>query len=818
MMTLIEQWSEDLRLACRGLLRARAFTGAAVLTLALGIAGSTVMFTLIQGVLLRPLPVRDQERLLVAWKESRARGLAHWPFHRSEIEVIRAESQLLEGVAGVNHNGAPPNVVVEDGAAGYVNMAAVTGTFFEVLGIPAVLGRALEPSDDVAGAEGVVVITRELWLRRYGGSPDAIGRLLTVGDQPYRIVGVMPADLGYPKGVEAWMTLEGLAARVANPEFRDGALNYLDMIARLRPGATPAQAQSEIQGLIETITTEAPAARGVALTAVARSYADVVVGDVRRPMTVLFAAVALVLLIASANVANLLLLRGEARRAELAVRAALGAARGRLARQLLAESLVLSVAAGLVALVVTAWVVRAVVALVPDGLPRVESVHLDATVLVFTFAVALLAAAVAGSAPALWSARTDLVSDLRSRGQAGTGTGLRHGRRALVVAQVALAVTIVAAAGLLVRSLAKLETADMGLAADRLVIAELELPSARYADPARRLRFLDDVTARLESTPGIDGATPINTPPFAGAAGWDASSFTVEGQDPERARTNPSLNLEAIQPSYFATFEVTLVRGRTFEPTDRAGAPEVAIVSADLAEHAWPNQDPIGKHLKLGTADSKQPWRTVVGVVQPTRYRELAVPRPTLYLPGEQFMVSAYILAIRTASPPGVIAERTREHVGAVDPDVRVARVAPFTELLAAPLARPRFNAFLIGVFGVTALLLAAIGLYAVMGAHVRQRHVEIGIRVALGATSSDVGRLVLWEGLRLAGLGAALGLVAAAGVTRVLRGLLFDVHPLDPASMLGAALLLVGASALASYLPARRATRVDPLAVLRES
>jgi putative ABC transport system permease protein len=817
-VTFLEQWSEDLRLACRGLLRARAFTGAAVLTLALGIAGSTVMFTLVQGVLLRPLPVRDQERLLVAWKESRARGLVHWPFHRSEIDAFGAESRLLERVAGVNHNGAPPTVVVEDGAASYVNLAAVTGTFFDVLGVSAVLGRALEASDDVAGAENVVVISRELWQRRYGGSPDAIGRRLLVNQQPYRIVGVMPADLGYPSGVEAWMTIEGLAARVTNPAFREGALSYLDLIARLRPGATLAQARSEMQGLVEALPVQPSASQGGAFTAVARSYADVVVGDVRRPMTVLFAAVALVLLIASANVANLLLLRGEARRAELALRAALGATRGRLARQLFAESLVLAVAAGLVAVLATAWAVRAVVALVPDGLPRVEAVRLDAPVLVFTFLVALLAAAVAGSAPALWSARTDLVSDLRSRGQAGTGTGLRHGRRALVVAQVALAVTIVAAAGLLVRSLAKLETVEMGLAADRLVIAELELPSAKYADPARRLRFLDDVIARLESAPGVDGATPINTPPFAGAAGWDASSFTIEGQDPERARTNPSLNLEAIHPSYFATFEVTFVRGRTFEPADRSGAPEVAIVSADLAEHAWPGQDPIGKRLKFGGADSKDPWRTVVGVVRPTRYRELAVPRATLYLPAEQFMVSAYILAVRTTSPPGLVAELAREHVRAVDPDVQVTRVAPFTQLLETPLARPRFNAFLIGLFGFTALLLAAIGLYAVMGAHVRERYAEIGIRVALGATSSDVGRLVLGEGLRLAALGAALGLAGAAVGTRLLRSLLFDVHPLDPASMLGAALLLVGASALAAYLPARRAARVDPLSVLRTS
>jgi predicted permease len=378
-------------------------------------------------------------------------------------------------------------------------------------------------------------------------------------------------------------------------------------------------------------------------------------------------------------------------------------------------------------------------------------------------------------------------------------------------------VTVVAAAGLLTRTLLQLQAVDMGLAADRLVLAQLALPPTKYAEPGRQLQFLDDVVAALEMAPGIDGATPVNTPPFAGTAGWDAPAFTAEGQGAERAATNSSLNLESIQPNYFATFGVALVRGRAFTRDDRQGAPNVVIVSEDVAARTWPGEDAIGKRIRLGGANSRDPWREVVGVARRTRYRELREPRATLYMPATQFMFTPDFIVLRTGSPTAAVAALVRDRVRTVDPAVEVMRIARFAELLEGPLARPRFNAFLIGVFGVAAWLLAAIGLYAMMGASVRQRYTEIGIRVALGATASAVRGLVVGEGLRLAGLGAAIGLVGAAIASRVVRALLFEVHWLDPTSMVAAALLLVGAAALASYLPARRATRVDPVIMLRE-
>jgi putative ABC transport system permease protein len=808
----------DVRVACRSLLRARAFTATAVFTLALGIAGATVMFALIQGVLLRPMPVREQERLIVAWKAFPSGGFDHWPFQVSEIDVIGRESRLFERVGGVSYNGALPGVAVENGSAGYITNASVTGTFFATLGVVPILGRTLEPADDIPEAGKVLVITRGLWERRYGGARDVIGRRLLLSDQPFTIVGVMPSDFGYPKGVEAWMTVEAMASLQRNPTFREAVRAENDLVARMRPGVTREQALAELQLLVPRLETDARLRMPHGLRPVVRSYEDVVVGDVRPAMLVLFAAVGLVLLIANANVANLLLLRSEGRQSELAVRSALGATRGRIAWQLMAESAVLALVAGLVGLAATWSVLHGVVALIPGGLPRLDSVRVDGRVALFTVALSLVSAALAALVPAVFATRSDLAAQLRTGRQPDIG-GARHGRRALIVAQVALAVTIVAAAGLLTRSLLRLQRADMGWSVDHLFLVSLSLPPPTDDDAHARahLRFLDDVIASLAGAPGVEWATPVTTPPYSGA-GWDAPSYTAEGQSRDQAKTNPSLNLEAVYSNHFATLGVPIVRGRAFTETDRAGAIDVAIVTEDVAARIWPGKDPIGKRLKLGDADFKDPWRTVVGIVKATRYRELAVARPTLYLPAPQFLVTAESLAVRTALPTGALADLARARVRTVDPGVRVMSVVPFRQLLNAPLARPRFNLFLIGVFAVVSLLLAVIGLYAVMAAYVRQRHTEIGIRLTLGATPSDVRRLVLCEGLRLSGMGALIGLAIAVAATRILRGLLFTLDPLDPASLLGSAALLVGASVLACYLPVRYATGVDPVSVLRAS
>jgi predicted permease len=809
---ILESLYQDLRLACRGLWRAKAFAVAAVLMLALGIAGTTVMFALIRGVLLRPLPVVQQDRLLVAWKEVRTSGSAHYPFGSDEIGAVARASQLLVNTAGVSRHGVGRSAVVENGLSSYVSDALVTGSFFDVLGVQPILGRTLTPADDVEGAENGLVISHRLWRRRYGAAAEVVGRRVVLSEQPFTIVGVMPPDLDYPTGVEVWRTTRSVPT--AGP-FGDAARQEVDLIGRLHPGVTIEQATSELTGLTEQLEANARPNMPRGLRPVVRSFEDVVVGDVRTAMLALFAAVGLVLVIASANVANLLLLRGEARRGELAVRAALGARRARIVRQLLVESLVLSLVAGATGLTVTWWSLQALTTLVPDGLPRVESVRIDAFVIVFTVAIAFMTALLAGLIPALLCMRVNLVSHLRGGGRGATGSPARHGRQTLVVAQVALAVTIVAAAGLLIRSVLRLQSVDLGLAAERLVLINLDMPRAKFAERSWRARFLDNAISQLESAPAISSATPVNVSPFTGQ-GWDLPRFTAEGQTADQAATNPSLNLESIHPNYFETFEVPIARGRTFTAADREGSLKVAIVSEDVAARIWLREDPIGKRLKMGRLDSQEQWYTIVGVAAQTRYRDLVRPRPTLYLPAAQFQMTAEMLVLRTTASLDLVASLARDRVLAVDPDVHVMRVAHFTEMLDAPLARPRFNAFLLSVFGIAALMLSTIGLYAVMAAYVRQRDREIAVRMALGANATSVRRFVLAEAVRLAGLGAVIGLAGAASTTRLLRGMLFDVDPLDPSTIVGAAVLLIVASALASYIPVRRATRVDAMAMLR--
>ena len=810
-----EPWVHDVRLAWRGLRRAKGFTAAAVLTLAVGMAGVTTMFALIQGVLLRPLPMTEPERLVAVWKEPRSTG-SHWPLTAAEFQLIREADQVFAGVAAVGYNDPGPTEVVDGTSTEFIHTARVSADFFEVLGVRPFLGRALNRGDDSAGAEHVLVLTHGFWQRRYGGAVDVIGRRVTLSDRRFTIVGVMPPDIEYPRGVEAWMTVESQVALTSNPTFQHATRDELDVIARLQPGVTLAQASSALATVAAQF--EAIAPPGVVdagIVAAVRPIADVVVGEVRFAMTVLFGAVGLVLLIASANVANLLLVRGEIRRPEFAVRVALGATRRRLARQIVSESLILSLFASAIGLAAAWFSLRALVALTPGGLPRVDAVRIDGVVVLFVMVLAFVTTVLAALVPALAAGHSSLVSRVQGSGR-GVAGGTRRGRGALVAAQVALAVTVVAAAGLVTRSLLRLQLTGAELGADRLLLVSLALPQDRYAERGRHLQFLEDVVARLEATTVISAATPINAVPFSGV-GWDAPMVTAEGQDATQVATNGSLNLEAIHPGYFDTFGVALLRGRPFSDRDRDDAPAVAIVSADVAARLWPGQDPLGKRLKMGDLNSEDTWRTVVGVASRTRYRDLRAPQATLYVPAAQLIVTAQSLVVRSTAPLSRVAEVIREEVRATDPAVRVPRIALFDELLREPLARPRFYSVLLSVFGVSALLLSAVGLYAVIAASVRQRYAEIGVRLALGATPADVSRMIVREGMRLAGLGAAAGLALAVVVTPLLQGLLYEVHPLDPAALVTATLLLLGAAVVASYLPARTAGRMNPLDALRD-
>ncbi len=803
----------DLRHTLRGVIRARGFYACAVLTLAVGMAGATTIFTLVRGILLRPLPVADEERLVVSWRLP-PDGPTHVPYRASDVEEIDRSSRGFVAVSGVGYNGAWDHLWLDGEAELTAKTAVVMGDFFRVAGASPLLGRPLSAADDLEGAERTVVLSHAGWQRLFAGDPAVVGRRLVTGKRGFTVVGVMPPDLEYPRGIEIWTTRRALASGEPNLEFRESLLRDVEMVARLRPETSLAQAAQELGALTARLDAEgAGANRFVSFRPVVRRFKDEIVGDVRRGLGVLLAAVGLLLFVAGANVANLLLVRGESRRTELVVRAALGAGRGRFVRQQFAESLLVAAVAAVCGVAVSVVGLRTVTALVPDGVPRLEAIRFDGLVIAFAAATTLVVGILAGLAPALAAPVHDLAAALRAGGRGMRGAVAQRGRRLLVASQVALAVALVAAAGLLTRSLVRLQSADMGFAHDRLVLAELEIPTALQGE--RRLQFLEAVLARLASVPRIEAATPVNSQPFAGALGWDVPRFTAEGQSEAQVAANPSLNFEAVFPGYFSTLGVAVRRGRGFTPDDRKDAPRVAVVDEAMAARTWPGQDPIGRRVKFGL-QAKNEWWSVVGVAATTRYRELRTPRPSLYVPAEQLMVTAPRLVIRTSATAGFVAGVVRDAVRAVDPSVRVQRVSPYVEFMRQPLAAPRFNALVLMVFAASALLMSAIGLFGVMAASVRQRRPEIGVRLALGATSEAVLRMVLGEGLRLALLGALAGLALAGFGAGLLRGLLFEVEPLDPASLLGAAVVLVAAAVAATWLPARYATRVAPVEVLR--
>ena len=809
---MLERWWLDVRLAVAALSRAPAFSALAIGTLAVGIAGVAVMFTLVEGVLLRRWPVHDQSRLIVAWKQLPASRFEHYPFGDSEIEEVARSSRLLEPAAGVARAGISRWVAVENAETSHVNGAVVTGRFFEVLGTRAAIGRALAPDDDVSGAEPVVVISDGLWRRRYGSTHSVVGRRLQMDEQKFTIVGVMPPGLDYPRGVEVWRPSRTVPA---DGPFGDAARREIDLIGRLRPGVTPEQLSSELTSFTRQFEQEARRDVPKGLMPVVRTFEETAVGDMRKPLLVLFGAVYLVLIIANANVANLLLMRAESRQRELAVRAALGASRSRIVSQVMIESGVLATVAGALGLALTLIGLRSILRLIPADLPRPEWIRIDPTVVLFTVLVAWTASVFAGLLPAVSSVRADLVAQLHAGRGLTTAAG-RIGRRTLVVAQVALTVTILVTAGLLTRTLSRLQSVDLGLTAERLVFVDLSLPQKKYADPTKHEQFLEESIARLAAESSISAVTPVNVPPFAGIGGWDVPHFAAESQDAARVSANPSLNFESVFPDYFRTFGIALKRGRTFTDADGRDAVRVAIVSDDVARATWPGQDPIGKRLKMGGIDSRNPWLTVVGVAAPTRYRDLTRPRPTLYVPAAQFLMTAGTLVLRTTASLDEVTRVAHAAVLNVDRDVHVMRVRPFRDMLDAPLAGHRFSTRLAEIFGAVALTLATIGLYAVIAASVRQRDREIGIRVALGASTSTITRLVFAEGLWLAGIGAVVGVAGSLASTRLIQSLLFETDSRNPQMIVAAVLVMLAACFAACYVPVRRATRIDPCALLQ--
>ena len=804
----------DLTFALRVLRRNATFAASVVVTLAVGIGAATAMFGVVNGVLLTRLPIHDQGRVMVLRKEQLVGNETLVPFSVGDLRNFAAQTRTLETVAGAQYDGAWPATMRDGDRVLSPNTAVVSGNFFTTLGMRATFGRTLMESDDVVGGDAIV-ISHALWLRAFGGDSTVVGRVIHGAGRgnAFRIVGVMPRGFAFPGNAEVWVPAVTVIPGAASNE---GQWPY-NLVGRMRAGVSAEQVRAELAAFLARKAYVPGEPRDV--RASVRSIESLIVGDVKPALLALAGAVALLLGLANVNVANLFLVRGLGRRRELAVRAAIGAGGWRIARLMATEAVVLATLGGLAGLAVAAWLLRLVVSLAPAELPRTDAIRVDLAVAAATGVMVVVSALAFSLWPAIAVSRQrDLHNVLRSGARTGAAdVGSRRARSFLVVAQVALAIVVLVGAGLLGRTLSVLQHLDMGFASDELSTVELSLPESITSSRPRLDAFYGAVTERLATMPGMSSATVVLVPPFSGRNGWDAF-FTAEGQTARDAAANPALDFQPVLPSYFSTMGIPIRRGRGIAATDREGTALVAVVSRSFAERAWPRQDPIGKRFKFGHADAPSPWTSVVGVVDDVRYRELTYSRPVVYVAWAQQTDKpplSFVVA-RGAAGHALAARDVDRLVRELEPRVLVTSVATMRQRLTTSLARPRFDAMVLGVFAAVAFVLAAVGVYGVIAALVRQRTPEIGIRLALGAQPGEVRWMVMRSGLGLAGAGVVAGLAASLAATRVLGAELYGVHPADPLTMSAASLALLVAAALACGVPARAASRVDPLTALK--
>lgn len=794
----------DVRVAVRGFRRTPTFFVTAVLILGLGIGMATAMLTVFEAVLLQDLPVRDQDRIVLPRALEKAG--TNIQFLPEEFDQIRRGTRTMSDIAGVAYFGATPSPWVDGNRQLVLNGAAVTGNYFEVLGTRPLLGRLLRPDDDAKGAIPVIVLSYRAWKRDFGGDPGIVGRSVTnrYSGRRFPIVGVAPPGLDYPAGADYWVSVTPALPLGGAPMY---------LIGRLAPGATQATARAEFLPLVERSMASADKPVPVQFVrADARTLAQVVVGDVWPTLIVLSAAVALLLLIVCVNVGNLLLLRASARSREIAVRRALGASASDIVRQLLVESGLLAVAGGALGLLCAVLLIHVLLAFAPTQLPRTDVIQLAGTPLGVAAAVTLVSVLLFGLLPALSAARGGVGSSLRLNARSGRETlRRRRVRQALVAAQVALAVVMLAGAGLLARSLQQLEQIDLGYTPEHLSLFRLATPAADSTEEQLNAMF-ETLAPRLRAIPGVTSLTPILLDPFHGTDMWVAK-ISVEGQTATETAANPFVPWEAAGPDYFRTFGIPLLRGRGILETDRADAPKVVVVSKALAERLWPGEDPIGKRIRFQF--DKEDWRTVVGVAGDIRFRSLRQANPTIYTPWQQLTWGGWFAA-RTSGDLASVLPAMRRAVRELDPRVSIWQAHTMDELLGGPLAKPRISALLVSGFGLVALLLAAIGLYGVMASAVREQTRDIGVRMALGATPEQLRRHVLGQALIVTVAGAIVGMGGALASGRLLTSLLYQVSPSDPVALTSVSVLLIVVALTAAYLPARRATRVDPAQVLR--
>ncbi len=798
---------QDLRYGARMLLKNPAFTAVAVIALALGIGANTAIFSVVNGVLLRPLPYPQPEQLAMVWLDNRRQNIRDDITSYPNFLDWRDKNHTFQGMSGVR------NLTVNLTGVGEpeeLRGASVAANFFQLIGVNPAQGRGFTAEEEQLGKDKVVILSNGLWRRRFGGDAGILNKTISLNGEQYTVIGFMPPGFQFPSKAELWTPLApNERLRAARGAF------WLPVVGRLKPGVTRAQAQADMDVIGKQLEQDYPninAGYGVNVV----PLHEQLVGNIRRTLWVLLGAVGFVLLIACANVANLLLARAAARQREVAVRSALGAGRWRIIRQLLTESVLLSVVGGALGVLLAWWGLEMLLKLSPANLPRLDNIHLDARVLGFTLGLSLLTGLLFGLAPALHTSQLELGETLKEGGRSGSGSRrTQRVRNAFIVAEIALTLALLIGAGLLMRSFWHLQQVSPGFRTDHLLTLQLSLPRTKYPEGAQAVAFYQQLQERLAALPGVESASAVSKIMMPRVT--NSSNFTIENRPQDPRAQQLELPIDITQPNFFQTMGIQLLRGRTFTPQDARGQPDVAIVNETFVKRYFPNEDPLGKRFTFGDSNNNPQWISIVGVVHDTKRQGLDEPvRMESWLPHAQNPSRSMQVVVRTKSDPLALAGVVREAVWALDRDLPIPKLETMEQVLSESVAQRRLSMLLLSIFATVALLLAAVGIYGVMSYVITQRTNEIGIRVALGAQAADVLKLIMGQGMKLTLLGVGLGLVATLLLTRLMVSLLFGVSATDPLTFAGVALLLIVVALLACWIPAWRATKVDPMVALR--
>ncbi|MEP6707206.1 MAG: ABC transporter permease [Pyrinomonadaceae bacterium] len=807
----MESLLRDIKFAVRSLSKRPGFTAVAVLTLALGIAANTTIFSTEDALVLHPFSFPNQERLLVLWEQNLAIGNVRGSVAPGNFTDWREQNQTCEQLVAIEQR----SFDVADGShperfPGY----GVTQGFFDALGVKAAHGRTFLPEENEPGHEQVVILKHSFWQQHFGGDPSIVGKTITLNRQAFTVVGVMPADFNYPyNGGEMWAPL-----LFDKNELHNRGNHYLRIIGLLKPGVTVAQANADLRAIARREQQQFPETNSGRDASVVTLTDDAVRGA-RTGVPILMGAVVFVLLIACANVANLLLVRAASRQRETAVRLALGASRSRLIREALTESVLLALIGGALGIFISVWSIQALAHGIPEGfskfIPGWSRLGVNLNVLAFTFIVSLLAGAFAGLASVWHSTRMNVNEALKAGGRGDSGrSGHNRLRSVLVVSEVALSLVLLIGAGLMVRSFVEMQRADLGIRPENVLAMETSLPRDEYKDDSKRLDFYKQLLGRVGSLPGVTKAGAVNLVPFSSAD--DSNTFQIVGQPPFPKGQEPYVEVRVATPGYFDAIGTMLRSGRLFNEQDDAKAARVVLINETFARRFLPRQQPIGQRLDLGGSGKEA--REIIGVVADVKNDDLdEQPDPSVYLPYSQNILRTMNLVIRTTQDPTPLASAVRSEVRSLDATLPVSNVKTVSQMIYERISPKRLMTYILAVYALCALLLAAVGIYGVMSYAVTQRTQEIGIRMALGARAADVLKLVIKNGMSLALIGVGIGLAGAFALTRLLANLLFHVTSTDTATFAGVSTCLILVALLACYVPARRATKVDPLVALRD-